>query len=588
MLSFRKKILVTFFLVFLLVIGLLLPFARRTVKDIAFVAMDERANELIQRIRDEPDDADLVTGLKEQKSIIFFRVAVITDEKKVIYDSHVKRVLGEAFDPEFIVNHPEVNMAFEKGAGYSEEYSKILDQDFAYFAKSFNFHGKIYVLRIAFPLKYVEEITKDFEIGIFGSALFVLILFSTMTWFVINYLTRPIQQINTAILPYQEGLTKTVPEITLSPKGRSDEFGKLADTLNSLSVKIREHISSLMIEKNEKKAILESLVEGVIALDKNLVIEYANTMAIKLLQTKSRDLRDQPFTPEIQEQCYSILKKSLNENMTITQMLELKRKGEKTYLNVVATPTGEGTGVILVLQDTTEHYKLIEMRKDFIANASHELKTPITIIRGFAEALHDNPELDRNITEEITGKIVKNCERMTVLIKDLLTITDIERIPENRLFECDLEGIVENAVATIHDAFPDAKIQIRRLSDHELHLLADPNLLDLAITNLLTNAINYSNPPADVTVILEEDSGFLKLSVEDKGLGIPEKDLDNIFQRFYQVDKARSKKVGGSGLGLSIVEMIVTKHFGRIDVKSELGKGTTFTLILPSQKSHRI
>jgi two-component system phosphate regulon sensor histidine kinase PhoR len=588
MLSFRQKILVTFFLMFLLVIGLLFPFAHRTVKDIAFVAMDDRANDLIERIRNEPDDDDLVTGLKDQKSIIFFRVAVITNEKKVIYDSHVKRVLGDTFDPEYIVNHPEVNMAFEKGAGYSEEYSKILDQEFAYFAKAFNFHGKIYVLRIAFPLKYVEAITKDFEIGVFGSAAFVLLLFSTMTWFIINYLTRPIQQINKAILPFQQGLTNTVPEITLSPKGRTDEFGKLADTLNSLSVRIRGHIDSLMHAKDEKEAILESLVEGVVSIDKNLIIEYANTMAIKLLQTKLRNLQNQPFTPEMQENCYHILKRSLEENMTITEMLEIKKKGEKSYLNVVATPTRDGTGAILVIQDTTEHYKLIEMRKDFIANASHELKTPITIIRGFAEALHDNPDLDKNIAEEITGKIVKNCERMTILIKDLLTITDIERIPEARLFDCDLEDLVESCVESVHDAFPHAKIQIQRLGDHELHLLADPNLLDLAITNLLTNAINYSNKPADVKVILGEDSGFLKLSVVDKGLGIPEKDLENIFQRFYQVDKARSKKVGGSGLGLSIVEMIVTKHFGRIEVTSELGIGSTFTMILPSQKQGKL
>lgn len=584
MLTFRQKILATYLLVFVIIIGLLFPFAHGTVKDITIVAMEDRANELIDRIRDEPDDDALVQGLKEQKSIIFFRVAVITNEKKVIYDSHVKRVLGEAFDPEFIVNHPEVNMAFEKGAGYNEEYSKILDQEFAYYAKSFNFHGKIYVLRIAFPLKYVEKITEDFEFGVFGSASFVLILFSTMSWFMINYLTRPIQQILNAVRPYQEGKTTTVPQIELFPKGRTDEFGKLALTLNSLSVRVRDQILSLTHERNEKTAILESLVEGVIAMDHKMMIEYCNTQAIKLLQVKPKDLLNKFFTPEIQERCYAIIRKSIEENIIITEMLELKRGGEKTYLNTVVAPTRDGTGVILVLHDTTEHFKLIEMRKDFIANASHELKTPITIIRGFAETLHDNPDLDPTIFEEITSKIVKNCERMGTLIKDLLTITDIERIPETRLFDCDLLDLVEKCVESIHDAFPEAKIQIHYSPDKDFNLLADPNLLDLAITNLLTNAIKYSDSPAEVTVFLEEEGGFIRLAVQDKGIGIPEQDINHVFQRFYQVDKARSKKVGGSGLGLSIVEMIVNKHFGRIEVQSEFGKGTTFTLVLPTQK----
>ncbi len=583
MLTFRQKILATYLFVFFLIIGLLFPFAHRTVKDISFTAMDERAEELISRIKDSPDDDSLIQNLKEQKSIIYFRVAVISSEKKVIYDSHVKRFLGEDFNPEYIVNHIEVNEAFEKGVGYSEGYSKLFDQDFAYFAKAFNFHGETYVLRIAFPLKYVEALTNEFEIGIFGAAIFVLILFSTMTWFVINYLTKPIQQINKAIIPYQQGLTTTVPEIQLQPKGRTDEFGKLADTLNSLSIKLSDQINSITHEKNERDTILESLVEGVISLDSNMIVEYANTMAIKHLKIKAKDFLGKAFTSEIHDRCYFILKKCLDEKIIITETLDIKRNGERIYLNAIAAPTRDGTGAILVLHDTTEHYKLIEMRKDFIANASHELKTPITIIRGFAETLYDNPDLDKKITEEITRKIVKNCEKMTILIKDLLTITDIERIPETRLFDCDLVDLAERCIESIHDAHPDAKVKLVRVSNSDFHLLADPNLLDLAIMNLLTNAVNYSEPPAEVTISLKEEGGWIYLSVTDKGLGIPDKDLSNIFHRFYQVDKARSKKVGGSGLGLSIVEMIVTKHFGRVSVESQVDKGSTFTIALPSQ-----
>jgi signal transduction histidine kinase len=250
----------------------------------------------------------------------------------------------------------------------------------------------------------------------------------------------------------------------------------------------------------------------------------------------------------------------------------------------VAAPKGASSGAIFVMQDKSSHYKLLEMRKEFIANASHELKTPITIIRGFAEALHDNPDLPPETTEDVTAKIVKNCQRMTNLIKDLLTLSDIENIPHSRLIECDLHEIIEGCCNTLHEIFPTAQFNIHQQPNIDSYLVADPSLMELAMMNLIENAAKYSKPPAIIDISLETIGDNITVTIADQGIGIPPADLEHIFERFYTVDKAHSQKLGGSGLGLSIVQTIIHKHFGKISVQSEVGKGTTFTIVLPSHQ----
>ena len=221
---------------------------------------------------------------------------------------------------------------------------------------------------------------------------------------------------------------------------------------------------------------------------------------------------------------YNLLVACQQEKKILTENLQLKASdGRKIYLDIVAAPKKENAGAILVLQDKTSHYKLLEMRKDFIANASHELKTPITIIRGFAETLHDNPDLPHDVCQEVTGKIVRNCVRMTNLIKDLLTLTDVDNIPDFRLIECDLEDIIKNCCQTVKEVHQDVQITINKPQDQEMNLIADPHLMELAFINLIENAAKYSNPPAQITIDMQvkgnhwkfasriKESGFLHL-----------------------------------------------------------------------------
>lgn len=582
MLSFRQKIFISYLVVFLVFIALMFPFAAKTVKNLVYRSMKMRSEELITKIQSAPNNAELVRRVKDQKGQIFFRVGIITNEHKILYDTAAKRVLGPRFTQEYVVDHPEVLDAFEKGSGYNEDYSDILSQKYIYLATAFDFHGKKYVMRSAFPYKYVTDLTRDFELGFLILSSFVLLLFTLMMGLIIHHLTSPIQQIITDITPYQEGKTAYLPEIKLRNPRSGDDFSRLAHTLNSLSAKIQSHIDTITYEKDEKEAILESLIEGVVAIDGNMRITYFNEMALHLMNAPEQSILGEDFSILNQPHFMELLINCQKERQVITEMTTVKSSGRKTYLHVVAAPNRR-EGAILVLQDQSSHYRMAEMRKEFVANASHELKTPITVIRGFAETLNEHPDLPKDTVVEVTSKIVNSCQKMTRLIKDLLILSDIENMSETNLIDCDLEEMAYRCRSLVLDAHPTAKIIIVKESDAEMHVTADPHLIEMAMTNLMENAAKYSNPPANITVTLRHKGDSVQVDIADKGIGIPPADLEHVFRRFYTVDKARSRKMGGSGLGLSIVENVVEKHFGRLTVTSEVGVGSTFTIVLPTQ-----
>lgn len=258
--------------------------------------------------------------------------------------------------------------------------------------------------------------------------------------------------------------------------------------------------------------------------------------------------------------------------------------GKKMCLDLIAVPKEKGLGAILILQDKSSQYQVLEVGKDFIASASHELKTPITIIRGFAETLQDMKDLPREIVEDIIDKIVRNCQRMEVLIRNLLTLADVENLPWPNRQPCDLVGLIEECIRIVASVHPEAHIHLIK-GQETVMAEVDPSLFEQAILNLLSNAAKYSKASAEVHVYLYQKQEEIEISISDKGIGIPAKDLEHIFERFYTVDKAHSRKLGGAGLGLALVKTIVEKHDGTIQVSSALGEGSTFTISLPVSRS---
>lgn len=585
MLNFRQKLFIGYLFVFLLLLAVMTPVSSWLVRQVAEKVMENRALELITKIQSSEDEKAMIARLKEMKPFLFFRITLINSQYKVLYDSHTKKLLGPTFQQSDPVNHPEVIDAFKKGVGYTESYSTLLSQKFAYTAVAFDFKGETLVMRTAFPYRYLKELMNDFEVGIFLIGSTILVLFSLLTWFIIHYLTNPIQAIISAVALYKEGERAPLPELMeISSKLSSNEdVGKLVRTLMSLSERLQNQINTLRQERNEKEVLLESLVEGVVATDESLNIQFVNEAAVQFFNLSRDSLMGHPFQSLKQEKAYQMLLRCQTEGRPVIDTLHLNKDGGDFFLDAVAVPKRDNTGVILVMLDKSDHYRILEMKKDFIANASHELKTPITIIRGYAETLMENPDLGQELYQDVTSKIVKNCERMAVLVRDLLALADIENIPSSRIRYFDLMPLIDKILPMITGLFPEARIRVIS-SEKQVFLEGDPDLIEMALMNLMNNAAKYSTPPADITIRVERKEREVSIVIEDKGIGIPHEDLSRIFERFYRVDKAHSRRVGGSGLGLSIVETVVKKHFGTIHVESVLGKGSSFTMMLPLKR----
>jgi two-component system phosphate regulon sensor histidine kinase PhoR len=330
------------------------------------------------------------------------------------------------------------------------------------------------------------------------------------------------------------------------------------------------HKAALKLESHIKQRakLLDLLLEGVVILDEEGL--YMNSIAKKF------------FGPSFEKEtaltfhAKQILSSCKENRRPMSDSLRVE-EGDKKSFDLLAIPYEKA--IFLLLQDTSSQQKVLEIGRDFIANASHELKTPITIIRGFAEMLQEGEDFPREMVQEIIEKIVRNCKRMDSLVRNLLTLADIENVPLSHLQQCDLVALVEESKRSILTVYPDAKVDIS--SPSEVSAYVDPSILELAILNVLDNAIKYSKGPAHVQVDLKVESDGTKISIKDTGVGISERDLEHIFDRFYTVNKAHSRKLGGAGLGLSLVKTIIEKHEGTLHVTSAVGKGSVFTFSLP-------
>lgn len=576
--SFRQKLFASYFAVSIFFLALIYPLTGVIVRHIVIRSLTKQTSQVVDVVKDAPNLEAMKARLEALQSILFFRVTLFNSQGGVLYDSREVPVEGTAD-----LDYGEVEEALSEGEGYNEHYSALLGQDLALVAVSFPYQGETLVLRTAFPLSQVNHLIDDFKIGTLTIGTALLLLFALMTTLVTHHFTRPIKAIIGAISPYQEGRVEALPWIELPYRSsRKDEFSRLAKTLNSLSERIDAQISTLRSERNERAAILESLVEGVVAVDSELKLIYANAAALRFLGIEAEGYVGNRF-PSGQTELLNLLAASRKKGELLQETIQV---GETppTFFDAIAVPQGDEDGALLILQDQTKHYALLEMRKDFIANASHELKTPLTIIHGFAETLHEQPEMGCDLIRTVTEKILRNCQRMEQLVKNLLRLADIEHLPLATLERVDLRSFLEECRAMTLSIYPGSQVDLE-IPEGKVDLWADAELLELAVTNLFYNAAKYSKPPAQirVKVTLRPEKDAIQIDVSDRGIGIPEEDLPHIFQRFYTVDKAHSRQLGGSGLGLSIVETIVQKHYGEISVRSKLGEGTTFTLLFPRE-----
>lgn len=396
--------------------------------------------------------------------------------------------------------------------------------------------------------------------------------------FFIRRWSRPLEEMIKAVTPYQGDYELTLPKQIVPDWEKKNAFTPLSFALNSLTEKIHKQMEGIQKKDKEMESILESLNEGVVAFNASAKVIFANQIACKILDVPhdkiiGKSLGTAQSLSKLKEKCYELILHALQTSEPILE----KWTVDGLYLDLVASPLIHQAGALLVIQDKASDYKILEVGKTFITNASHELRTPITIIRGFAEMLQNDSRLSLQTKLDITDKIVKTCDRFDKLVKSLLTIADLENVSHDRFRVCNLLSILENCKHLLLIAYPQVQVDISSSSD-AISVLGDADLLDLAFMNLLENAVKYSVGPAKIQIAIAQEDKHTEIFIKDQGIGIPSEDLPHIFDRFYRVDKARSRKSGGVGLGLSMVKTIVEKHGGEISVASEIGKGSTFGL----------
>jgi two-component system, OmpR family, phosphate regulon sensor histidine kinase PhoR len=420
------------------------------------------------------------------------------------------------------------------------------------------------------------------------SSLFSVILIIPMAYFLARSLTNPILEVTQKAI--QLVSSNFGGEVQVRP---TDELRSLSKAIGEMGTQLRNKIEEISNEKDYLQTILKGMTEGVLVVDGRARILMVND-ALRQLLSLSSDVSDRMPVEIIRNaELEEAIRKAMEGGENIALELDLNKAGEKTIeVSVVSIhPSGtrkdedsEGIrGAVAVFHDITRLKQLEKIRQDFVANVSHELRTPLTTIKGYAETLLDGA-LKEDQAFQFVQVIKRHTDRLTKIVEDLLMLSKIETKEfQLKTESISLPNLMDDIIDFLKEPAEKKKISLsRRETPSSLAIRADRSYLEQILINLLDNAIKYTPEGGRVIVsAAEKDSKDIQFSIEDNGIGIPKEDLSRIFERFYRVDKGRSKELGGTGLGLSIVKHLVQAHGGKVWVESQLGKGSTFYFSLP-------
>jgi two-component system phosphate regulon sensor histidine kinase PhoR len=370
--------------------------------------------------------------------------------------------------------------------------------------------------------------------------------------------------------------------------GSGDEMGDLVRALNDIAPKIDELVNRLSVELKRREAILASMTEGVLAVDAKLNITFCNHSFVRSIGDHGA-IEGMPLVRVVREPDFlELLKRVLETGNADRKRLRLSMLDSPSF-EVYAAPlaSSRSRGAIAILHDVTPGERLDRMRRDFVANVSHEFRTPLATIRGYAETLLEGALEDRENRRKFVETILANAVRLNNIAADLLALSELEAgRPEGDAGPISVAEVIRSASRAIEPAASLSGVHIKTEPIPETFVFGHRLRLEQAILNLLDNAVKFNKPDGEVRIQVNSDStGGVEIAISDTGLGIPREDLDRIFERFYRVDKARSRQVGGTGLGLSIVKHAVEQMHGAVRVESELGKGSRFIITVPAQSA---
>jgi len=509
-----------------------------------------------------------------------FRITVIAADGRVLADNQG--------NPAAMDNHsgrPEVQAAQRTGTGVSVRFSHTVEKNELYLAYRLEPEAsRGLVLRLALPLQEVSQGFRSAQQGLLLMWVFLFLLALGLGYLFTRSLTGRIEGIRMFSEKVAHGnLDARVKEVT------SDELGSLAESLNTTADALQGTIDALRDEKNRVAAILEGMRAGVLVIDSESRITLMNPVLGRILQADLKESLGRKVIEVVRNaELKGILDRVLADKKEATAIVEMAL-GTRRSFEVVVVPLGEAGptsgGVVAVLHDITRLKELENIRKDFVANVSHELRTPLTSIRGFAETLLDGALEDKDNNRRFVEIIKSHALRLSDLTMDLLTLATLESESFQLKPETiDLPALVHEVIESFRPLGITKHQELEAVIEAGLPAIkADRDRTRQVLINLLDNAFKFTPEGGKISleVRLNTEQTGVELHVKDRGIGIPSSDLPRIFERFYRVDKARSREQGGTGLGLAIVKHIVEAHRGHVSVKSTLGQGSDFCVTLP-------
>ena len=510
------------------------------------------------------------------------RITVILPDGTVAADSEE--------DPAVMDNHrnrPEISRALSGISSSIIRYSDTLKIDMLYYAVPvFEDDNTVHsVLRVAMPYNEMRSTYAMIALYVLVGSLFFIVLSIFLIIYIDRRIERPLIELSEEAAAYSDLQFESSRNI-VSP---SIEIQDLTASLRSMVKLLKNQFSNLQIQKQELQAVLDSMDNAVLVLNAHGEIVRTNPAALTLFKVvKEGDLMGKYYmqaaiSKDLNTVLETLIRKADLPVSEISNKLEMEidARSYQVYVSVVK-PDPDRT-LLIVFNDVTQLRHLEQVRKDFVANVSHELKTPITSIKGFTETLLEKDIKPGDIHYKRFLEIINNqTERLQAIIEDLLMLSMLEQDERSSNFQSvDLKTIVEDSVKVCAErpAFRNRQIILDGIEP--MTIQCNSLLIEQAVINLVDNALKYSEAESIVSITMKRVENLIAISVADKGFGIPEEMIPRIFERFFRVDTGRSRERGGTGLGLSIVKHIAIKHNGSVHVESTEGRGSTFTLVLP-------
>lgn len=584
----KKSLLWHFYPICLLVLFLGLAFsglyALRTMKQ---TLLDDMEGELLVKARilepillsllQKKDFHGMNRLCREAGAVSGVRFTLVLPSGEVLADSEA--------DPSGMENHGnrvEIVRALSGETFACTRYSETLGKSLMYLAIPIEDSGSPKgILRASFSVSAIEDTVSRAGNRILLFSIFLFILAGVLFFRIFHSLVRPVHSLEEGARSFARGELKS--KISSSS---IREMAVLAEAMNDMAAQLDLRIQSEVRGKNELEALLASMREGVIALDADRRILRINPAASDMFgvvpeKVLSRDLaegfRNRDFL--------NFVDRALLEKKPMDADIFFPLHGER-IVEVHASPMGDGEkviGAVLVLHEVTRIRKLETMRRDFVANVSHEIRTPLTSVLGFVETLMEEREMEPEERKRFLSIINRNVKRLVALVADLLQISALEDEGNRKIAMTSQEigPVLLSAINTCHSLSMEKKIRITADFDGSLAFPMDAALMEQAVLNLLENALKYSPEESSVQVRAEERENDFRILVADQGIGIAKEHLPRLAERFYRVDRARSRKLGGTGLGLAIVKHIMSLHRGSLEVESSPNEGSAFFLVFP-------